>query len=129
LTILKEWLIQAIKGRNSQLVRQELKVIYTLPITVDTLSKSGMGRLVKKLEGHSNDVVKKWATRITNNWKVQFLFCSSWPFSSPLLLHRTWSLVHRRKSRAPPHHQKKRKTKFEALSEPGRAESPLECTG
>jgi len=83
LTILKEWLIQAIKGRNSQLVRQELKVIYTLPITVDTLSKSGMGRLVKKLEGHSNDVVKKWATRIMNNWKEVVLNASKKAESSP----------------------------------------------
>lgn len=69
LVVLKAWLIQAIKEKNTQLVRQLLKVIYTLPMTVETLQKSGMGKLIKKLENHPTEVVKKWAVRIMNSWK------------------------------------------------------------
>jgi hypothetical protein len=70
LVVLKAWLIQAIKDKNTPLVRQLLKVIYTLPMTVETLQKSGMGKLIKKLENHPTEVVKKWADRIMNSWKV-----------------------------------------------------------
>jgi hypothetical protein len=76
--VLKAWLIQAIKEKNTQLVRQLLKVIYTLPMTVETLQKSGMGKLIKKLENHPTEVVKKWAVRIMNSWKV------SPPYTPPL---------------------------------------------
>lgn len=77
LVVLKAWLIQAIKEKNTQLVRQLLKVIYTLPMTVETLQKSGMGKLIKKLENHPTEVVKKWAVRIMNSWKVSPIHSSA----------------------------------------------------
>lgn len=63
-----EWLVEAANQQKLDIVILALKTFDHLPMKVDTLKISGVGKVVKKLSNHTFPEIKTKATNLMKKW-------------------------------------------------------------
>lgn len=63
----------SIKDASAALATHVVSTLAALPLTVDLLKSTGVGRVVNKLRKHTTPAVAKAATQLVTKWKQELL--------------------------------------------------------